>query len=247
MHYRKWLNYNGRLLPISHALYSFPGFPPIIPDDTSGDENLSIMNDILPGGTLSEFYWGYVKKWWSHRNDPNVLLLHYTNVRHDLKGHVAKIASFLEVELSEEELDTVTERCGIEHMKKVNRFDYKVPLNSDEGLWDLDKDTIIYEGKIFRKGEVGTGKAGLPPFIFTTYIWLVFYHAFYNLPDQADPCSVTSTLHNGIRPRRMNSDTTPHCSGGRERVVNSQLLSRKMLARCFCFYAPQSCFIHHNM
>ena len=41
-----------------------------------------------------------------YRNDPNVLLLHYANVRKDLKGSVAKIADFLEVELTAEELDT---------------------------------------------------------------------------------------------------------------------------------------------
>lgn len=40
-----------------------------------------------------------------YRNDPNVLLLHYANVRKDLKGSVAKIADFLEVELTAEELD----------------------------------------------------------------------------------------------------------------------------------------------
>jgi hypothetical protein len=41
-----------------------------------------------------------------YRNDPNVLLLHYANVRRDLKGSVAKIAYFLGVDLNEEELNT---------------------------------------------------------------------------------------------------------------------------------------------
>lgn len=43
-----------------------------------------------------------------YRNDPNVLLLHYANVRKDLKGSVAKIADFVGVELSPEELDVGT-------------------------------------------------------------------------------------------------------------------------------------------
>jgi hypothetical protein len=44
-------------------------------------------------------------------------------------------------------------------MKKVNRFDYKMPLNMDKGLWDVDKDTIVNDGKLIGKGGVGTGKA----------------------------------------------------------------------------------------
>jgi hypothetical protein len=43
-----------------------------------------------------------------YRNDSNVLLLHYANVRNDLKGSVAKIADFVGVELTPEELDTGT-------------------------------------------------------------------------------------------------------------------------------------------
>ena len=154
------MNENGCLFPINHFFALVVGFPPKNPEDTfSGDEPPAAVKDILPGGLLSELYWGYVKKWWPYRNDPNVLLMHFSNVRRDLKGHVAKIASFLEVELSEEELNTVTERCGIEHMKKVNRFDYKMPLNTDKGLWDVYKDTIVNEGKLVQKGGVGTGKS----------------------------------------------------------------------------------------
>ncbi|KAL3810783.1 hypothetical protein ACHAXA_006427 [Cyclostephanos tholiformis] len=134
------------------------GFPPNYPDDAyGGDDPPAIVRDLLPGGNLQDLYWGYVKKWWPYRNDPNVMLLHYTDVRRDLRGHVAKLASFLEVELTEGELDAITERCGMEHMKKVNKFDYKMPLNTDVGLWDVDKDRILDEGKIFRDGGIGTG------------------------------------------------------------------------------------------
>ena len=40
-----------------------------------------------------------------YRHDPNVLYLHYANVRKDLKGSVEMIADFIGVELSPEELD----------------------------------------------------------------------------------------------------------------------------------------------
>ena len=110
---------------------------------------------------MDDLYFGYVKKWWPYRNDPNVMLLHYSDARRDLRGHVAKIANFLDVVLTDEELDKVTERCGIEHMKKLSKFDYLMPLNKDKGLWDVHKDTIVNSGTLVDTGDVGMGKC--PP------------------------------------------------------------------------------------
>ena len=85
--------------------------------------------------------------------------MHYSDVRKDLKGYVAKIAKFLEVDLNKEELKTVTERCSIQHMKKVNKFNYKMPLSQDKGKWDVNNDHILYSGSIIKKGEIGTGES----------------------------------------------------------------------------------------
>ena len=43
-------------------------------------------------------------------------------------------------------------------MKKVNRFKYLMPLNTDKGLWDPNKDTIIKDNQFVNKGLVGKGK-----------------------------------------------------------------------------------------
>ena len=129
-----------------------------IEDSYDGDTPPTAARYLLPGGFLSEFYFGYVKKWWPYRNDPNVLLLHYSDVRRDLKGYIAKIARFLEVELTEEELEIITERCSIEHMRKVNKFKYLMPLNTDKRVWDVNTDTILKSGTLVNKGEVGKGR-----------------------------------------------------------------------------------------
>lgn len=141
------------------------GFPPDISgDDHASDEPPAAVKDMLPTGPMAEVYFGYVKKWWEYRNDPNVLLLHYADVRKDLKGHVSKVAKFLEVDLSEDELEVVTQRCSIEHMRSVkgNKWGYVMPLNQDKGLWDV-KDTIIKDGELVRTGLVGKGRAKFHP------------------------------------------------------------------------------------
>ena len=137
------------------------GFPPVIPEDAyDKDEPPAAVKDLLPGSPLEIAYFGYVKNWWPYRDDPNVILLHYTNVRKDLKGHVIKLAKFLEVDLTEEELDAVTERCGIDHMKKrPEKFKYLAPLNNDKGMWDKEKDHLMEVNSMIKTGKVGKGAA----------------------------------------------------------------------------------------
>lgn len=141
------------------------GFPPDISGgDPSAEEPPAAVKDMLPPGPMAEIYFGYVKKWWEFRNDPNVLYLHYADVRNDLKGHVTKLAKFLDVDLNENELNVVTKRCGIEHMSGIpDKFVYHMPLNLDKGMWDAEKDSIVKSGGMVNKGELGKGKAKFHP------------------------------------------------------------------------------------
>lgn len=98
-----------------------------------------------------------MKKWWPYRHDPNVILLHYSNVRKDLKKNVAKIAKFLEVDLTNKELDVVSRRCSFEHMKeRTVLFKYILPLNRDK-FWDVEKDHLMAVGSMTREARLGTG------------------------------------------------------------------------------------------
>ncbi|KAL9187741.1 hypothetical protein ACHAXT_006119 [Thalassiosira profunda] len=135
------------------------GFPPPIPEgEVGGDDPPAAVKDILPTGPMAGVYWGYIKSWWAFRDDPNVLLMHYSDVRRDLAGYVQKIADFVGVELTEEEAATVTERCGMEHMKKAKKFLYMMPLNQDPS-WDSEKNFVMMPGSMTKTGGVGTGGA----------------------------------------------------------------------------------------
>lgn len=43
-------------------------------------------------------------------------------------------------------------------MKKVNRFNYLMPLNKDETMWDTSIDTIVKDNELVGKGEIGKGE-----------------------------------------------------------------------------------------
>jgi hypothetical protein len=54
-------------------------------------------------------------------------------------------------------------------MKKVNRFNYMMPLNRDEGLWDSDADKIIKDNELVNKGLVGKGESLHASSVLTLY------------------------------------------------------------------------------
>lgn len=54
---------------------------------------------------------------------------------------------------------SVTSRCSIDQMKKVNRFNYWMPLNTDAGLWDPHTDSIVKDNELVNKGLIGKGES----------------------------------------------------------------------------------------
>jgi hypothetical protein len=124
------------------------GFPPPMFESDNFTEEADRILDFVhnkmrnnePSGTMFR----YIKGWWSHRHDPNVLLLHYGDAIKDLADTVSKLATFLDVPLTEDEHMEITRRCGIDNMKLLGqegRFAYRMPLNRRFGEFTLMKVT----------------------------------------------------------------------------------------------------------
>lgn len=149
--------WSGRLYPSSTITPRSSGrcgadSPPRTTDNVNVDKEARI-SEMLPGGQLEEFYFGYVKQWWSMRHEKNVLLLHYKDAFTDLPGTVTKLAMFLGVKLTKKEHRVVTERCGMKHMKSIeHRFDIRLPLNKVN-----PEMVIVKRGKVLRAGGLGQG------------------------------------------------------------------------------------------
>ena len=50
---------------------------------------------------------------------PNVLLVHFNNLKADLPAEMRRIASFLEIEIGEELWPTLVEHCTFDYMRKA--------------------------------------------------------------------------------------------------------------------------------
>lgn len=127
------------------------GFPEKSSGDIAADAE-KMLKDLLPGGILDHLYFKYVKEWWSFKEEPNVLLLHYADMKADLSASVAKISDFIGVQLTPTQHDIIIKKGSFSHMKAIsNQFDIKLPLNSD-------LDCIMKSGAVIRKGQNGDGK-----------------------------------------------------------------------------------------
>jgi aryl sulfotransferase len=63
-------------------------------------------------------FWQNVESWWRARELPNVLLLHFNNLKADLPGEIRRIARFLDVRIDEGHFPAIVENCGFHHMKE---------------------------------------------------------------------------------------------------------------------------------
>lgn len=67
-------------------------------------------------------WWGnlhHAASYWPHRGLENVLLVHYADLKADLPAEVARIASFLGIELPDGEAARVARACHIDRMREA--------------------------------------------------------------------------------------------------------------------------------
>jgi len=72
-------------------------------------------------GSLPDFldeYWDHVKGWWNVRASPNVLLVHFNNLKTDLSGQIRRIAAFLGVDIGDDQRAVIAEHCSFDYMRR---------------------------------------------------------------------------------------------------------------------------------
>lgn len=115
--------------------------PPLEPP--SGDV-VQYFREWLAGGghPLGGTFWEHNQQWWNVRNLPNVLLVHYNNLRADLPGEIRRIAKFLDIEIDETRFPAIVESCSFESMQKA--ADEKAPMM--KVVWEKGAHTFFNKG-----------------------------------------------------------------------------------------------------
>lgn len=87
-------------------------------------------------------FWENVRSWWAIRSLPNVLLIHFENLKRDMPGEMEHIAKFLDIPIDAERWPSILEYCSFHWMKK--HATQSVPLGG--AFWDAGADVFIHKG-----------------------------------------------------------------------------------------------------
>ncbi len=99
------------------ALNNTPGRtgPPIEPPDP--DIRHYFRRWLKEDGYPLWSYWENVRSWWQARKTPNILLVHFNDLKADLEAEMRRIADFLECEIQEDQWPFLLEHCSFDYMK----------------------------------------------------------------------------------------------------------------------------------
>jgi len=87
-------------------------------------------------------FWENVRSWWDIHQLPNVMFVHFANLKRDMPGEMRRIARFLQIPIDESRWNHIVEYCSFDWMKK--NATKSVPLGG--AFWDGGADAFINKG-----------------------------------------------------------------------------------------------------
>jgi aryl sulfotransferase len=87
-------------------------------------------------------FWENIRSWWEIRHLPNLMLLHFNELKADLPGQIRRIAAFLDIEIDEQDFPRIVEHCGFAYMKA--HAEQSVPVGGI--FWEGGARTFIHKG-----------------------------------------------------------------------------------------------------
>jgi aryl sulfotransferase len=63
-------------------------------------------------------FWDNVRSWWAVRNLPNVMLVHFLDLKRDMPGEIRRIADFLDISVDGAVWEEILAHCSFDWMKK---------------------------------------------------------------------------------------------------------------------------------
>ena len=95
----------------------------------------------------------FVRAWYEYRNEPNVLLLHYAEMRTNPRAVLERIAAFLNISVTEEQWPSALQAVSLDTMKAKDHS-YLYQLNK-HGVKNLLDEHLV------RSGSLGEGEQSM--------------------------------------------------------------------------------------
>ena len=87
-------------------------------------------------------FWENIRTWWDYRHLPNVMLIHFADLKREPERMIRDIAAFLEIEAAEESWPAILDHCSFDYMKR--HAEKVVPLGG--APWEGGAGTFINKG-----------------------------------------------------------------------------------------------------
>ena len=87
-------------------------------------------------------FWENIRSWWAVRDLPNVMMLHFQNLKNDMQGEMRKVGAFLECEVDESKWEEMVLHCTFDYMKE--NAPESAPLQGS--LWAGGAKTFVNKG-----------------------------------------------------------------------------------------------------
>lgn len=87
-------------------------------------------------------FWENVRTWWAIRDLPNVMFVHFAELRRDMPGTMHKIAGYLDIKVDPANWPTILEYCSFDWMRA--NATKSVPLGG--AFWDAGAQVFINKG-----------------------------------------------------------------------------------------------------
>jgi aryl sulfotransferase len=77
-----------------------------------------LEHDDFPGFEFGGL-WAHTQGWWSIRRLPNVLLVHFNDLKADMEREIRRIARFLEIDVPDSKWPAILEHCSFDYMREA--------------------------------------------------------------------------------------------------------------------------------
>jgi aryl sulfotransferase len=87
-------------------------------------------------------YWEHIRSWWNIKELPNVMLLHFADLKADMPTEIRRIGAFLDIFIDESKWENILEHCSFDYMR--THGEKSVPFGGD--LWQGGVKAFMHKG-----------------------------------------------------------------------------------------------------
>ena len=118
-----------------------------------------VLNDMGGGQSqLDVFVLDFLRGWWPYRNHSNIMFVHYHDLLTDFGSQLERLASFMGIHLSPDEMTLIEHRISFDFMSKHrSRFNLQHILDASKARGKVPADVFFLSGQLMDRGPSRSG------------------------------------------------------------------------------------------